>query len=214
MPTKRFKNVDQDRKNKILDAAREEFILNGYEGASLNNIIRDAEISKGSLYYYFEDKADIYMTVLENAMQEINMKIGGIAAGEFSDDFWNDVESYCKKTIHITFENPEIIKLFRGLYYLSTTLTKPESVAEFYNTTKEFTSEIIKRGQNMGAVRKDIPLELLVNIIFSMGEAMDLWFLGRWNEFTHEEIERVPQIYTELFRRVAGTEPVKGDMKK
>ena len=209
MPTKRFENVDQDRKNKILTAAREEFIRNGYEVASLNTIIKDAEISKGSLYYYFEDKADLYMTVLENAMQEINIKVGGIAAGEFSDDFWGDVENYCKKTIQITFENPELIKLFRGLYHLSTTALKPEPVAEFYVTMKKLTSEIIKRGQDMGAVRKDIPLELLVNIIFSMGEAMDLWFLGRWNEFTHEEIERVPQLYTELFRRVAGTEPIK-----
>ena len=61
MPTKRFENIDPERKKKILDAARLEFIRNGYDGASLNTIIREAGISKGSLYYYFEDKIDIYI---------------------------------------------------------------------------------------------------------------------------------------------------------
>ena len=70
-----------------------------YEGASLNEIIREAEISKGSLYYYFEDKTDLYLTVIKNVMEDMFAEIGGITVGEFSDDFWADVENYFKQMI-------------------------------------------------------------------------------------------------------------------
>ncbi len=71
MPTKRFDKLEPERRTRLLATAREEFIRNGYEGASLNTIVKEAEISKGSLYYYFEDKADLYLTVIGQNMEEI-----------------------------------------------------------------------------------------------------------------------------------------------
>ena len=81
MPTRRFENIDPERREKIINAAIKEFTKSGYEGASLNVIIRDAEISKGSLYYYFEDKTDLYLTVIKYVMEDIFKEVGGIARG-------------------------------------------------------------------------------------------------------------------------------------
>ena len=211
MPTRRFENIDTERKKKILDAAQKEFTMRGYEGASLNVIIRDAEISKGSLYYYFEDKTDLYLTVIKYVMEDMFAEIGGIAAGEFSDDFWADIEKYFKQIIKLILKNPDSARLFRGLYHLSKTAYKPDMVNEFYDAGKAVTEEIIKHGQDMGAVRRDIPLELLVNIVFSLGEALDLWLFEQWEKCGIVEIEKTAALYTDLFQRIAGAEPVKGD---
>ena len=97
MPTKRFEHLEPERRDCILSAARKEFIRNGYEGASLNTIAGEAGISKGSLYYYFEDKTDLYLTVLREVMSELQRNIGGIGVGEFSNDFWGDIEEYTRK---------------------------------------------------------------------------------------------------------------------
>ena len=211
MPTRRFENIDPERRKKILDAAQKEFTKSGYEGASLNEIIQEAEISKGSLYYYFEDKTDLYLTVIKNVMEDIFTEIGGITAGEFSDDFWADLEKYFKQMIKMILENQDSARLFRGLYHLSKTAYKPDMVAEFYDAGKAVTAEIIKHGQEMGAVRRDIPLELLVNIVFSLGEALDLWLFEQWEKYEFVEIEKTAALYTDLFRRIAGAETVKGD---
>jgi len=205
MPTKRFDKLDPERRKRLLAAAREEFIRNGYEGASLNTIVKEAEISKGSLYYYFEDKADLYLTVIGQNMEEIYKMFGCISLDEFSEDFWADVESYCKKSIRIAFENPNLMRLLRGIYHFSISHPMPESIVEFYDKGKAVTAEILKRGQKMGEVREDIHLELLVNIVFSLGEVFDFWLLERWKELTHEEIERTAILYTDLCRRIAGT---------
>lgn len=210
MPTKRFYNINPERKKKILDTARLEFIRNGYDGASLNTIVREAEISKGSLYYYFEDKTDIYLTVLRNEMERMFKKIGGIVTGEFTDDFWVDIERYFKNAMKFISENPDFLRLAQGLSRLSATAYNNESFKELYDIGLVKTAEILKRGQDMGEVRTNIPIELLATILYKLGETLDYWLLEQWEKFTPEEIEQNALLYMDLFRRIAGTETAKG----
>jgi len=48
----------------VLAGAREVFMREGYEGASVDEIARDAEVSKATLYRYFPDKQHLFMAVL------------------------------------------------------------------------------------------------------------------------------------------------------
>lgn len=52
------------RRNLILDAAEELFSRDGYENASMNEIAKLSEFTKRTLYQYFDDKADLYLSVL------------------------------------------------------------------------------------------------------------------------------------------------------
>jgi len=56
-----------ERKEELMDAALEEFAANRYEAASLNAIIKNAGISKGTFYYHFADKQALYLYLLEYA---------------------------------------------------------------------------------------------------------------------------------------------------
>jgi len=55
----------------VLDAAEAEFAKRGFSGGSLNTIVREAGISKGSLFQYFDDKADLYAHLAELASVRI-----------------------------------------------------------------------------------------------------------------------------------------------
>lgn len=50
---------------RIVHAARERFLLDGVDGASLRNIARDAGTSIGMIYYYFPTKDDLFLAVVE-----------------------------------------------------------------------------------------------------------------------------------------------------
>lgn len=56
--------TEQDKKSLILDAARRIFLRYGYEKTSMNDIAGDAGMGKGSLYYYFKSKEDIYLELI------------------------------------------------------------------------------------------------------------------------------------------------------
>ena len=48
-------------RQRILDAALEEFSSRGYEGASLNTVCAEKGISKGIIYHHFKDKDELYL---------------------------------------------------------------------------------------------------------------------------------------------------------
>lgn len=64
MPLKTYFNLDQDKKDRIFHAGLLEFTYQDKNKASVNNIVRIANISKGSFYQYFQDKEDFYWFIV------------------------------------------------------------------------------------------------------------------------------------------------------
>ena len=75
MPKRRFDKLDPELRGRILKAAALEFGTHGYADASLNRIVEQAGISKGSMYYYFEDKEDLFSMVLQD-LEERSADLG------------------------------------------------------------------------------------------------------------------------------------------
>lgn len=60
MPSNAFYQLNEEKKNKLIDAATEEFSTTPYEKVSVFKIAQSAGISRSGFYYYFENKADLY----------------------------------------------------------------------------------------------------------------------------------------------------------
>lgn len=58
-------------RQRIIDAARDEFLENGFEKASIRTITSKAKTAKSNLYNYFKDKDDLFNAVLEPTTTEI-----------------------------------------------------------------------------------------------------------------------------------------------
>lgn len=65
MPTLTFYNLPEEKKKKLLQSALEEFTNYQLHDVSINRIIKNAEISRGSFYMYFENKEDLYAYTLK-----------------------------------------------------------------------------------------------------------------------------------------------------
>jgi AcrR family transcriptional regulator len=65
MPKPTWDNLDERRRERVLQAAMAEFGRHGYSGGSLNVIAREAGVAKGSLFQYFDDKLDFFAHVAE-----------------------------------------------------------------------------------------------------------------------------------------------------
>ena len=64
MPTQTFFHLPEEKREKLLCAARAEFGRVSYAEASINKIVQAASISRGSFYLYFADKADLFHYLL------------------------------------------------------------------------------------------------------------------------------------------------------
>ena len=65
MPTATFDHLPEEKRRRILDAAVKEFGARGLSSANLSNIVKEAQISRGSIYQYFPSKEDLYVYVFD-----------------------------------------------------------------------------------------------------------------------------------------------------
>lgn len=65
MPSSTFFRLPPEKQEKLLCAARKEFARVPFADASINRIIQEADISRGSFYMYFRDKGDLFFYLLD-----------------------------------------------------------------------------------------------------------------------------------------------------
>ena len=66
MPSKTFLNLPEEKRQKLLKAATDEFSNTCFFDASINKIINNANISRGSFYMYFEGKEELFEYILDS----------------------------------------------------------------------------------------------------------------------------------------------------
>lgn len=61
----RVAGADPDKRRQILDGAHQVFIARGFDAASMSDIATAANVSKSTLYVYFEDKEHLFVALIE-----------------------------------------------------------------------------------------------------------------------------------------------------
>ena len=86
MPKDTFFNLDESKREKIVKAAKAEFLNNPLRKARVSNIVTEASIPRGSFYQYFEDLDDLYYYIVEQVFAEIFD--AGFMYSEMTDDLF------------------------------------------------------------------------------------------------------------------------------
>jgi len=98
-----------DIEGKILDAAEFVFGHFGFRGATTALIAKKASIAKPHIYYYFEDKEDLYRAVLERAM---NMWARDMDSLDMTSDIETILVRYINKKIDFSRDHPHLSRIY------------------------------------------------------------------------------------------------------
>lgn len=199
----RFENLDDETREEILREAGEEFAEKGYESASLNEIIERAGISKGSLYYYFEDKEDLFATVVDVVAERIMSYATDFSLEELDEEnFWDEIGRVLRSVADFASRHRWYVRLGRTLYKMRDRQPGTIRDSELFELSRRWTERIIERGREIGVVREDVPRDYLVEMSMAIGEAGDRWFLERVDELDDEAFEREAGRFLDVFRRI------------
>lgn len=119
-----FENLEDEKKQKIINACLEEFADKGYEKASTNNMIAKAGISKGLLFHYFGSKKNVYLYIFDIAIDTFINKYNKYELKESSDLFERLTERGLIK-LKIAGEEPLMYKLVMEAF-----VDTPDGMAE------------------------------------------------------------------------------------
>ncbi len=67
MPKETFNKLKKNKRELIKQAFYREFSLKTFDDASITQVVKKVEISKGSIYQYFENKLDLYLYLMKEA---------------------------------------------------------------------------------------------------------------------------------------------------
>ena len=177
----RFGKLPTTQQQTILRAALDEFASHGFHDASLNRMIDAAGISKGSMYYYFAGKEDLYAFVARTELAALMARVGPppeLGSGD-AETFWSVLEDYYLRLMRALRVSPQLAALLRGWAAASRTPAFQSAQETLEQESIPWIQQALEAGQHVGAVRTDLPPTLLITVVLGMGEAMDVWLMSQ-----------------------------------
>lgn len=142
-----------ERRRQILAAAKHVFADAGYHGASIHAIIERAQIARGTFYLYFESKAAVFDSILDQAMAELRSRIHRI---EVDDPAAPPPQVQLREQVVTTLEY--IVRDRALATILLSAGHTPEAEAserleQFFSETRDLLRRALETGIEIGLVR-------------------------------------------------------------
>ncbi len=160
-PRPRFLSLPPERRAAILDAACAELATHGFEKASTNRIIERAGVSKGALYYYFDDKRDLLLTTLRDATERGFEAVGPPGDAHDANGFWDALLEWYERAALFVAREPALAGLIKAALSPSAGPGVAAIVDEYTGRGRHYLRGLLARGIELGAVRDDVPLDLV-----------------------------------------------------
>lgn len=149
-----FDNISEEKRQRIIQAATGEFAQKGFENANMNTIAKKADVSVGSLYKYFENKQDLFLTIIQYSIKSMEELLTVLAVSE--EDILVKVERIIREIQRSSKESATLLKLYNAM----TAENNPRFASQFAYEMEALTASIyrkaIEEGQKNGDIRADI----------------------------------------------------------
>ena len=199
-PLERYFKLPEDKRNQLLHAARAEFAAHGFERASYNRIIAATEVSKGAMYYYFADKADLFGAVIDQLVAELVEHVGPRPPATDAEGFWVSLGAWAARAADLMVEAPDLAALGRCLYGDT---GAHHVVTRMRDQLQAIVVETLEEGQHLGAVRTDVPIDMLATGLTHLLLGLDRWFTDHFEELSPQQAERLSFKTLELCRNLS-----------
>ncbi len=200
-PLQRFEKLPHERQHAILEAAAEEFAAHGFDRASINRIIAATGLSKGAMYYYFDDKEDLFVTVLvAYEAHATGMELDPSALTP--ETFWPALEAWGHAMAQLTVDHPTFAALGRAFYELPQSRWSTGRIGEYLARMMTRIRAWVTHGQSVGVVRGDLEAGLLVELWMSVNTVLDRYTLESWDAADDAERDRLVDLHIGMMKRM------------
>ena len=151
-----------ETKRNILDATRRVFAEHGYDVANMRTIAQAAGVSVGGLYLYFRSKEELYQTLMEEWMEELNALTEESLAS--LDDPCEEIAVFLRINLEFALNRRDMI-LIRGRDIGCS--TGNERKQEFFRLRRAKIEAIITKGMRAGRFR-ECDVEATAKVIFNI----------------------------------------------
>ncbi|WP_449540432.1 TetR/AcrR family transcriptional regulator [Ferdinandcohnia sp. Marseille-Q9671] len=196
--TSNFSKLKVEKKELIINAAIKEFVRNGFDKASTNEMVKEANISKGSLFNYFSSKKDLYVYLIEYGVQIIENLYEQIDLHE--TDLFKRIENIGLQKMHIQKKFPHVFDFLASCSQEDSTEVS-DIIHDKVNSIYSEGKKLLYKNIDYSKFREEIDIEKAIEILnwtmFGFGEKA----IHQLNSFT--DIEEFGDQYLKEWERYA-----------
>jgi len=181
----------EDRRQEIVMAAFQAFTENGYDKTSMDEIVRMSGLSKGTLYWYFKSKQELYAAVLSMVMEGYGTAFDQTLEQTVEQNAADRLRAVVIQTQREVVDNPQFMALITDFFTQAWQLEFIQGAfTQFYQSFMTSLAEIIQQGINEGLFRAVDPhqtasafvgsldgimLQTLLDHDWEIGAVIELW---------------------------------------
>lgn len=171
MPKETFLNLPEEKKERIIDAAINEFAVRSYHKSRVTAIADSAGIAKGSFYQYFEDKKDLFKYIIELT---VNKKLEYINQDMIKNkekyDFFQLLREIYLSGLRFAKENPRLVEI--GNTLLNNKELQRETWGEHKDESSNFFRQLLEYGLVKGELDSSIDIDLLSKLLTELNYSL------------------------------------------
>lgn len=164
MPLNRFLNLPHEDKERVLQIAKKQFSHHGYDAMSLNLLLKELDISKGQFYYWFEDKADLFFTVLKQGIDALQQRLNDHGMPKSKSKYWEHMRN-SRLISEMLWKEKDFVEIGQIIYrQIPQNHPLYERLQECGAPLREHFCDGIQLGQKWGFVRTDLSASALYDL--------------------------------------------------
>ncbi len=142
-----------ERRQQILNVARDVFAKRGYHAAKIEDIVAAASIARGTFYLYFEDKRAIFEEIVDRTIARLGMSIVRVDPHDGARSVSDQVKEQIRRIVRILLEDRATTKILLS-DALGVDPTFDRKLLSFYDEMSSLLEGSLKDGQALGIVRE------------------------------------------------------------
>jgi AcrR family transcriptional regulator len=193
------------RRQQILVAAKRVFSSNGFSGATMEDIAREAELSAGTLYLYFRNKDELFSSLFIRVLQYLNLRLEHVISTTADQGVQERLEALKAAMLDVyRFDPVMLVNLFH-LQSSDTMRNLSEDLLEEIRNLSEKSlrnlGQVFEPGVRSGSIR-DLPPGKLADIAWALFSGVVLWEESkRMIDTDKEYLESTLETAFDIFQR-------------
>ncbi len=199
MPKSTFFNLKSEKQSRIIEATLKEFARHDYEHVNIQNIIKDAQISRGSFYQYFNDLDDLFGYLVDVIVKEKRAYFEKHAIMHGDVPFFDRLGELYRLGYQFALDNPLIYEAGKHMVK-PVTQSKNKTVLSNQKELVAYYKDELKKDIDNKSIRNDVDIEMLIDVFtLFLNELSESHFIEQ--RLTQDEVDQRFKRFIKLLKK-------------
>ena len=178
MPHQTFWNLPDAKRRAVVEAALDEFAERSYATASVARIAARADVAKGSIYQYFADKRDLYLYLLDLAIDRQLSTLRDAAPPASEVGFFGRLRWLMSASLRVGLAHPRLLRLMHRAFADDLPF-RDEVAGRVGAASRDVVGELVREGIARGDLDPELDPALAAYVVGAVIGDLRGYLLGR-----------------------------------